>query len=322
MSLPTYAESSRALATLRRRNVTILGFGAAGAAHARCLRDSGVDLRIGLAADHPEVETAQAEGFVVLDPYEACEESDLICLLEPPQRQAEVFEIALADNLIRGDALLVSDGFALRYGFIEVPAGVDVALVTPLGPPELVRREYAQGRGVPMLVALAEDPSGTCWDLALGYAAALGGTRAGIVTTTVAEAVDARNVGLAVGASAIPRVMRASFDRLVRAGYSADVAYLACIHEVLTTVEEIHRCGIDGMRAAREPWEAMVAAAADADPDHLLDHLLDGTLARDFVAGVGVKPVPPFDGDTAGERLRALMPWLRDVKGDDGERWH
>ena len=178
------------LSLIQGRNVAVLGFGSQGHAHALSLRDSGVDVRVGLPEGSKSRERAEAQGLRVLAPYEACEEADLIMVLTPDPAQRKVYAAAIEPNLVPGDALFFSHGFNIRYGYIKPPEGVDVALVAPKGPGHLVRREYSEGRGVPVLVAVEQDASGKAWDLALSYAKAIGGLRAGGIKTTFTEETE------------------------------------------------------------------------------------------------------------------------------------
>lgn len=325
-----------ALTALRSRSVAILGYGAQGAAQALCLRDSGIDVRVGLPADHADVALAEAEGLRVVDPEEACEESDVVMLLAPAEQQQALFDEVLAGSLVRGDVLLVADGFALRYGLITPPAGVDVGLVQPVGDPATLRQEFAEGRGVPVMVAVAQDESGDAWSDVLGYAAALGGARAGVVETTVAQAVDAATFGAAaVVDGGIATLMRDAYDTLTAAGYGDDIAYLACVHQAKAAVDAIYAQGIAAHAAGLEPWAGYAAAFGPRENDgealrELLGLVQDGTLARAFLADEeagGAERIAARDeaarhpSEAVGERLRGMMPWLRHADPRAGQRW-
>jgi len=167
------------LSVIQGRNVAVLGYGSQGHAHALSLRDSGVDVRVGLPEGSKSRAKAEAEGLRVLTPEEAVEESDLIMILAPDHIQRKLYAEAVEPNLVEGDALFFGHGFNIRFGYIKPPPGVDVCMVAPKGPGHLVRREYTEGRGVPVLVAVEEDATGKAWDLALAYAKGIGGLRAG-----------------------------------------------------------------------------------------------------------------------------------------------
>src|SRR5436190_3236853 len=178
------------LSVIQSRNVAVLGYGSQGHAHALSLRDSGVDVRVGL----PEVSKSRAKvaaaGLRVLTRRETCEEADLIVILAPDHIQRKLYAESVEPNLVDGDALLFGHGFNIRFGYIQPPAGVDVAMVAPKGPGHLVRREYTAGRGVPVLVAVENDATGKAWDLALAYAKGIGGLRAGGIKTTFTEETE------------------------------------------------------------------------------------------------------------------------------------
>src|SRR3954468_23247687 len=178
-----YYDDDADLDVIRGRKVAVLGYGSQGHAHALSLRDSGVDVRIGLPETSKSRAAAEAEGLRVLTPYDACAEADLVMVLAPDTAQRGLYAEAIAPNLKSGDALFFAHGFNIRFGYITPPDGVDVCMVAPKGPGHLVRREFAEGRGVPVLVAVEEDASGKAWDLALSYAKAIGGLRAGGIRT-------------------------------------------------------------------------------------------------------------------------------------------
>ena len=163
------------LSVVQSRNVAVLGYGSQGHAHALSLRDSGVDVRVGLPEGSKSRPKAEAEGLRVVTPYEACEEADLIMVLAPDPRQRHLYAEAIEPNLVDGDALFFGHGFNIRFGYIPPPAGVDVCMVAPKGPGHLVRREFTAGKGVPVLVAVEQDATGNAWPLALSYAKAIGG---------------------------------------------------------------------------------------------------------------------------------------------------
>ena len=178
------------LSVIQNRNVAVLGYGSQGHAHALSLRDSGVDVRVGLPEGSKSRAKAEAEGLRVLTPSEACEEADLIMILAPDHIQRKLYAEAVEPNLVDGDALFFGHGFNIRFGYIKPPAGVDVAMVAPKGPGHLVRREYTSGRGVPVLVAVENDATGKAWDLVLAYAKGIGGLRAGGIKTTFTEETE------------------------------------------------------------------------------------------------------------------------------------
>ncbi len=237
------------LSVIQGRHVAVIGYGSQGHAHALSLRDSGVDVRVGLREGSKSWAKAEAEGLRVLPVAEAVEESDLIMILAPDQAQRKLYAEEIAPHLTAGDALFFAHGFNIRFGYIEPPAGVDVCMVAPKGPGHLVRREYVDGRGVPAIVAVEKDESGNAWALALSYAKAIGALRAGGIKTTFTEETETDLFGeqavLCGGASAL---VQAGFETLVEAGYQPEVAYFECLHELKLIVDLMVEGGISKQR--------------------------------------------------------------------------
>jgi ketol-acid reductoisomerase len=320
---------------IQGRNVAILGFGSQGHAHALSLRDSGVDVRVGLPEGSKSRAKAEAQGLRVLTPYEACEEADLIMVLTPDPSQRKVYAEAIEPNLVPGDALFFSHGFNIRYGYIKAPEGVDVAMVAPKGPGHLVRREYAEGRGVPVLVAVEQDGSGKAWDLALSYAKAIGGLRAGGIKTTFTEETETDLFGeqavLCGGASAL---IQAGFETLVDAGYQPEVAYFECLHELKLIVDLMYEGGI-----AKQRWsvsdtaeygdyvsgprviddhvkEAMKAVLTDVQNGAFAQRFIDdqdagGPEFKKFREAGEQHPI-----EKVGRDLRGMMAWVKSHDDD------
>ncbi|MBK5217864.1 MAG: ketol-acid reductoisomerase, partial [Propionibacteriales bacterium] len=221
------------LSIIQGRHVAVLGYGSQGHAHALSLRDSGVDVRVGLPEGSKSRAKAEAEGLRVLTPAEAVEEADLIVVLAPDPAQRGLYAESIEPNLVDGDALFFGHGFNIRYGYINPPAGVDVCMVAPKGPGHLVRREYVEGRGVPVIVAVEQDATGNAWDLTLSYAKALGGTRAGAIKSTFTEETETDLFGeQAVLCGGVSSLIQAGFETLTEAGYQPEVAYFECLHEL------------------------------------------------------------------------------------------
>jgi ketol-acid reductoisomerase len=318
------------LSLIQGRNVAVLGFGSQGHAHALSLRDSGVDVRVGLPEGSKSRDKAEAQGLRVLAPYEACEESDLIMVLTPDPAQRKVYTAAIEPNLVPGDALFFSHGFNIRYGYIKPPDGVDVALVAPKGPGHLVRREYSEGRGVPVLVAVEQDASGKAWDLALAYAKAIGGLRAGGIKTTFTEETETdlfgEQVVLCGGVSAL---VTAGFETLTEAGYQPEVAYFECLHELKLIVDLMYEGGI-----AKQRWSVSDTAEYGdyvSGPRIIDDHvrqnmkgvladIQDGSFAARFISDQD-SGAPEFKAfreaaekhpiEAVGRDLRELMSWVK-----------
>lgn len=237
------------LAAIQDRSVAIIGYGSQGHAHALNLRDSGVDVRVGLSEGSKSRAKAEAEGLRVLTVAEAAKEADVIMILTPDQVQAQVYKESIEPNLEPGDALFFAHGFNIRFGYIEVPAGVDVAMVAPKGPGHTVRREYEAGRAVPALVAVEVDASGHALELALAYAKGLGATRAGVIKTTFTEETESDLFGeQAVLCGGVSQLVQYGFEVLTEAGYQPEIAYFEVLHELKLIVDLMNEGGITKQR--------------------------------------------------------------------------
>ncbi len=236
------------LSIIQGRHVAVLGYGSQGHAHALSLRDSGVNVRVGLPEGSRSRDSAASEGLRVLTPLEACEEADLIMVLVPDHLQRALYAEAIAPSLVDGDALFFAHGLNIRYQLITPPPGVDVCMVAPKGPGHLVRRQYSEGRGVPVLVAVEQDATGNAWPLTLSYAKAIGGTRAGALVTTFKEETETDLFGeQAVLCGGVSELIKAGFDTLVEAGYQPEIAYFECLHEMKLIVDLMYEGGISKM---------------------------------------------------------------------------
>ncbi len=321
-----YDDADADLSLVQARNVAILGYDAQARAHALCLRDSGVDVRVGLANESPDRELAEAEGLGITTPYAACEEADLVMVLGPDPEQPAVYLEAVQPNLVDGDALFFATGFAVRFGLVKPPAGVDVCMVAPVGPGELVRREFVDGRGVPVMAAVEQDASGVAFDLALSYARAIGATRAGALRTTFAEQAETTLFGeQAVHCGGLSALVQAGFATLTAAGYRPEVAYLACVSQLGPMAELVSAGGLTLMREAVSATTAYGAYTRGprvvGDPSsqqlrRILDEVRDGTFAREWVAeyaaGLGdhrrlAEENRQHPVERTGERLRPLL---------------
>ena len=238
------------LSLIQGKNVAVLGYGSQGHAHALSLRDSGVDVRVGLPEGSKSRAKAEAEGLRVLTPAEAVEEADVIVILAPDHVQRKLYAESVEPNLAEGDTLVFGHGFNIRFGYITPPAGVDVFMVAPKGPGHLVRREYVDGRGVPVLVAVEKDESGNAWPLALSYAKGIGGLRAGGIKTTFTEETETDLFGeQAVLCGGASQLVQYGFEVLTEAGYQPEVAYFECLHELKLIVDLMYEGGI-----AKQRW--------------------------------------------------------------------
>src|SRR3954453_17150838 len=245
-----YYDDDADLALIRGRKVAVLGYGSQGHAHALSLRDSGVDVRIGLPESSKSRAAAEAEGLRILTPYDACAEAGLVMVLAPDTAQRGIYAEAIEPNLKDSDALFFAHGFNIRFGYITPPQGVDVCMVAPKGPGHLVRREYVDGRGVPVIVAVEKDASGKAWPLTLSYAKAIGGLRAGGIRTTFTEECETDLFGeQAVLCGGMSKLVQTGFEVLTEAGYQPEVAYFECLHELKLIVDLMYEGGI-----AKQRW--------------------------------------------------------------------
>jgi ketol-acid reductoisomerase len=323
------------LSLIQGRNVAVLGFGSQGHAHALSLRDSGVDVRVGLPDGSKSRPRAEAQGLRVLAPYEACEEADLIMVLTPDPAQRKVYAAAIEPNLVPGDALFFSHGFNIRYGYIKPPEGVDVVLVAPKGPGHLVRREYSEGRGVPVLVAVEQDASGKAWDLALAYAKGIGGLRAGGIKTTFTEETETDLFGeQSVLCGGVSALVTTAFETLTEAGYQSEVAYFECLHELKLIVDLMYEGGIAKMRwSVSDTAEygdyvsgpRIIDARVRENMKGVLADIQDGSFAARFIADQDAG-APEFNAlravaekhpiEAVGQQLRELMSWVKSHDDD------
>jgi ketol-acid reductoisomerase len=318
------------LSIIQGRHVAVLGYGSQGHAHALNLRDSGVDVRVGLPEGSKSRAKAEAEGLRVVDPATAVEEADLIVVLAPDPAQRQLYKDAIEPNLVEGDALFFGHGFNIRYGYIQPPAGVDVAMVAPKGPGHLVRREYSAGRGVPVLVAVEQDASGGAWALALSYAQAIGGLRAGGIKTTFTEETETDLFGeQAVLCGGASQLVMYGFETLVEAGYQPEVAYFECLHELKLIVDLMYEGGI-----AKQRWSVsdtaeygdyvsgprVIDASVKENMRAVLADIQNGSFARRFIADQDAG-APEAKGEQhpieeTGRELRKLMAWVESGDGD------
>lgn len=329
MAAEIFYDGDADLSLIQDRAVAVLGYGSQGHAHALSLRDSGVDVRVGLPEGSRSREKAEAEGLRVLTPADACAEADLVMVLAPDTVQRSLYAEAIAPNLVEGDALFFGHGFNIRFGLITPPAEVTVAMVAPKGPGHLVRRQFNDGKGVPVLVAVEQDPTGNGLALALAYAKAIGGTRAGAIRTTFTEETETDLFGeqavLCGGASAL---VMAGYETLVDAGYQPEVAYFECLHELKLIVDLMYEGGIARMRYSvsdtaeygdltRGP--RVISPAVREEMGRILAEIRDGSFAREWVAEDDAGR-PNFaklreEGqqhriEQVGSRLRSLMSWV------------
>ena len=323
------------LALIQGKNVAVLGYGSQGHAHSLSLRDSGVDVRVGLPEGSKSRAKAEAEGLRVLSPAEAVEEADVIVILAPDHVQRKLYAEAVEPNITPGDTLVFGHGFNIRFGYITPPDGVDVFMVAPKGPGHLVRREYVDGRGVPVLVAVEKDHSGKTWDLALSYAKAIGGLRAGGIRTTFTEETETDLFGeQAVLCGGASQLVMYGFEVLTEAGYQPEVAYFECLHELKLIVDLMYEGGI-----AKQRWSVsdtaeygdyvsgprVVDEHVKENMKRILAEIQDGSFAQRFIDDQDAGG-PEFKAlrekgeqhpiEQTGRELRKLMAWVKSHDDD------
>jgi ketol-acid reductoisomerase len=243
-----YTEEDANPAALKGAPIAVLGYGSQGRAHARNLRDSGFDVVVGARTGRTAERRAKADGFRVVSPAQAAREASLVALLTPDMSHRSVYEHEIAPNLSPGDTLLVAHGFSVHYGEIIPRKDIDVVLVAPKGPGDLVRREYEIGRGVPCLFAVQQDASGHAREKALAYTSGIGGTRAGAIETSFPEETETDLFGeQAVLCGGVSELVTAGFETLVEAGYKPEVAYFECLHELKLIVDLLYEGGLAKM---------------------------------------------------------------------------
>src|SRR3954471_7190076 len=242
-------ENDAVLEPIRDRKVAIIGYGSQGHAHALNLRDSGVDVRVGLHTTSASRSKAHAAGLRVLSVAEAAREANLIMILAPDQTQKKIYDEEIAKHLTRGKALFFAHGFNVHFGQIRPPTGVDVVLIAPKAPGHLVRRLYTEGQGTPALIAVHQDATGHAKSIGLSYARALGATRAGVLETTFKEETETDLFGeQAVLCGGVTALIQAGFETLVEAGYQPESAYFECLHELKLIVDMVYEGGMGWMR--------------------------------------------------------------------------
>jgi len=331
-----YHDEDADLSIIQSKKVAVIGYGSQGHAHALSLRDSGVDVRIGLADGSASRAKAEAEGLRVLSVADAVKEADVVMLLAPDHVQRHIYNDSIKPNIKPGSALFFGHGFNIRFGYIKPEANIDVAMVAPKGPGHLVRREYVAGRGVPVLVAVEQDATGTAWPLTLSYAKAIGGLRAGGILTTFTEECETDLFGeqsvLCGGAS---QLVQYGFETLIEAGYQPEVAYFECLHELKLIVDLMYEGGI-----AKQRWSVSdtaefgdyVSGPRVIDPSvkenmkAVLADIQNGTFAKRFIDDqeAGAPEFKAFRAkgeahpiEAVGRELRKMMSWVKGNTKDD-----
>src|SRR5947208_6333549 len=326
MAAEVYYDDDADLSIVAGKKVAVIGYGSQGHAHALSLRDSGVDVRVGLPEGSKSRVKAQEQGLTVGTPAEVSAWADLIMLLAPDTAQRHIYANDIEPSLTAGKALFFGHGLNIRYGLISPPSNVDVAMVAPKGPGHLVRRQFVDGKGVPVLVAVEQDATGSAFALALANAKPIGGTRAGAIRTTFTEETETDLFGeQAVLGRGISQLVQYGFETLTEAGYTPEVAYFECLHELKLIVDLMYEGGIARMRYSvsdtaeygdltRGP--RVINAGVKEEMKRILAEIQDGRFAKEWVsedeAGRGnfqalEKAGEEHPIEEVGKKLRGLM---------------
>ena len=327
--MKVYYDRDANVGALRERRVAVIGYGSQGFAQSNNLKDSGVDVTVGLKTGSPSWAKAEGAGLKVLPVAQAAAEADIVMMLVPDEQAADVYAREVAESMTPGKYLSFSHGFSIHYGFIKPPEDVNVFMVAPKGPGHLVRSEYVRGAGVPCLLAVNQDPSGDARDLGLAYASAIGGGRAGVIETTFREETETDLFGeQAVLCGGLTALIKAGFETLTEAGYAPEMAYFECLHEMKLIVDLLYEGGISEMRYSisnTAQYGDMTRGPAVVNDEtkrrmrHLLAEIQSGAFAREWMRENrnGKERFRRLESETAehqiervGRQLREMMPWL------------
>lgn len=317
------------LSLLDGKTVAIIGYGSQGHAHALNLKESGVDVVVGLRPDSQSAAKAQADGLEVLSPAEAAKKGDLVMVLVPDEIMGDVYAQEIADGLEPGNMLLFAHGFAIHFGTVTPPEGVDVAMAAPKGPGHLVRRQYTEGKGVPGLMAVEVDATGNADGLTRAYCKGIGCTRAGVIPTTFRDECESDLFGeQVVLCGGLTELVRAGFDTLTEAGYPPELAYFECLHEVKLIVDLMYEKGIAGMRYSISNTaeygdltrgKRIITDDTRAEMRKILSEIQSGEFAKEWIAEYKAG-LPNFNAvaeeqanhpiEVTGKKLRGMMDWI------------
>jgi len=327
-----YYDKDADLKTLKGKTIAVIGYGSQGHAHANNLRDSGVDVVVGLR-EGASWKKAMEAGFAVMTVAEAVRKADIIMLLLPDEHQADIYKAEISPSLKKGSYIAFAHGFNIHFGQIAPPPDINVFMAAPKGPGHLVRAEYAKGSGVPCLIAVHQDPSGNTKQIALAYASAIGGGRAGVIETTFREETETDLFGeQVVLCGGLTSLIQAGYETLVEAGYAPEMAYFECLHEVKLIVDLIYEGGISDMRYSisntaqfgdltRGP--RVINEKTKKEMKKILSEIQSGEFAREWILECRANK-PVFNAltrkgeehpiEAVGKSLRAMMPWLKKGK--------
>ena len=325
-----YYDSDANLELLQEKTIAVLGYGSQGHAQAQNLKDTGLDVVIGLRPGSPRWKAAESYGFEVMTVAEACARAQVIQILLPDEKQAAVYQNEIKPHLIAGKALVFSHGFNIHFGQIVPPSDVDVYMVAPKGPGHMVRRTYQEGGGVPALIAVYQDATGKAHDLALAHAKGIGGTRAGVLETTFKEETETDLFGeQCVLCGGVTELIKAGFDTLVEAGYQPESAYFECMHELKLIVDLLYEGGLGWMRYSvsdTAQWGDMtvgkriISEETRKEMKKVLTEIQTGEFAKNWLLE-NMANRPAFNAmakreeehliEKVGKELRGMMPWLK-----------
>jgi len=324
-----YYESDANMELLKGKKIAVIGYGSQGHAHALNLKESGLDVVVGLYKGSRSWSQAEEAGLTVMEAAQAASEADFIMMLVPDEKQAKLYSEAIEPNLKAGDTLMFAHGFNIHYGQITPPDDVDVSMVAPKGPGHTVRGQYLEGRGVPCLIAVYQDASGKAKDNALAYAAGIGGARAGVLETTFKEETETDLFGeQAVLCGGVTELIKAGFETLVGAGYQPESAYFECLHEMKLIVDLMYQGGMSYMRYSisdtaeygdYSTGKRIITEETRKEMKQVLKEIQDGTFARKWILENQANR-PSFRAmrsqeqnhqiEKVGRELRKMMPWI------------
>lgn len=339
MAINVYYDKDCDLNLIRSKRVAMIGFGSQGHAHAENLRDSGVQVIVGLREGGGSWKKAEAKGFKVMSVAEATKEADFIMILTPDELQSDIFYSEIRPNLNEGDTIAFGHGFNIHFGQIVPPKGVDCVMIAPKAPGHTVRSEFIKGGGIPDLIAVAKDESGHAKDLALSYASAIGGGRTAIIETTFKDETETDLFGeQAVLCGGVTALIQAGFETLVEAGYEPEMAYFECLHEMKLIIDLIYQGGIADMRYSisntAEYGDYVSGPKVITDETRkamkdILRNIQDGSFAKDFIlerkAGYTKMNAQRLNMknsliEKTGKELRDMMPWITQDKLIDKDK--
>ncbi|VAW79960.1 Ketol-acid reductoisomerase (NADP(+)) [hydrothermal vent metagenome] len=339
MAMNVYYDKDADISIIKGMKVSIIGYGSQGHAHANNLKDSGVDVTVGLREGSSSAEKAKQAGLKVTSIKDAVSAADVVMILAPDEHQARLYRDEIAPNIKQGAALAFAHGFNIHYGQIDPRSDLDIIMIAPKGPGHLVRSTYTQGGGVPSLIAVHQDASGKAKAISLSYASANGGGRAGVIETNFREETETDLFGeQAVLCGGTTALVQAGFETLVEAGYAPEMAYFECLHELKLIVDLMYEGGIANMRYSisntaeygdltRGP--RIVTSETKVEMKRILTEIQNGEFAREFIlenqAGAATLQAKRRLGreheiETVGAKLRDMMPWIKENKIVDKDK--